>query len=197
MQLGKIVSASSHMEYICQIHGPAEADPAPTPRDYGFGTYVAIQAAPEQALVGVIYNTTLLNPEFGNLGPRLSPEPELAIFSPDYLAEKVTLVSIYAIGELSGDPAPGSSSQGLPRIAAHSDAPVRALSEAEMRAFHGDRGGLRVAYLPMLAGLTHPLVPHLLADIVARLSALFPDQAARLGILAGNLAWKTRIQPVG
>ena len=36
----------------------------------------------------MIYNTILMNPEFGSLGPRLSPKSELEIFSPDYLNEK-------------------------------------------------------------------------------------------------------------
>jgi len=53
-------------------------------------------------LVGLIYDTMLFHPGFGRLGPRLSPEPELAVFSPDYLNEKATLVGITAVGMMDG-----------------------------------------------------------------------------------------------
>lgn len=46
--------------------------------DYSFGSFVSIQLDQlEQRLIGVIYNTLLMNPDFGNLGPRLSPRQDL------------------------------------------------------------------------------------------------------------------------
>ncbi|MBC7234610.1 MAG: hypothetical protein H5T69_02125 [Chloroflexi bacterium] len=202
MYIGKLVNSSSHIEYLCQIYNPGETEWTPDPVDYGFGTFVGIERSQDaQAsgsyLVGVIYNTTLLNPEFGTLGPRLSPEEELAIFSPDYLHEKVTLVAIFVLGEMD---AQGRASQGVPAVAATIDARVRRLSDEEVVAFHRypqGSGPLRLAYLPSLATMNNPLAPHLALAILSRLRSLFPREAPYLAVLENNLAWKSRVEPVG
>lgn len=194
MFIGKIVSSGSHVDYVCQVYGPGEAERVPEPSDYGFGTLVAVERADGGYLVGAIYNTTLMNPEFGNLGPRLSPREELAIFSPDYLAEKATLVAVVILGAVDRG---GAVTQGVPVVAASTDARVRRLEREEIIAFHQTKVGLRLAYLPRLAAMPHPLAPHLMAQLIATLSELFPQEAQRLAILAGNLAWKSRVEPVG
>ncbi|HKS71446.1 MAG TPA: hypothetical protein VJQ45_13565, partial [Ktedonobacterales bacterium] len=48
--------------------------------------------------IGLIYDTILLNPAFGALGPRLSSDAQNALFAPDYLAERAVLVSILLLG---------------------------------------------------------------------------------------------------
>jgi hypothetical protein len=107
--------------------------------------------------VGAIWNTSLLNPEFGNLGPRLSPSSDLAVFSPDYLSEKVTLVAVVMRGSLEPG---GAARQGVPALAASIDAQVRLLERDEIVAFHQAEGRLQLGYLPMLASLTsNPLAP--------------------------------------
>lgn len=193
MIIGKIVSSSSHVDYVCQVYGPGEAERVPTPQDYGFGTWVAVELAAGGYLVGVIRNTTLLNPEFGNLGPRLSPQEDLAVFSPDYLAEKVTLVAVVILGAVG---AGGKVEQGVPTVAAQIDARVRTLSQEEISAFHRGENGLRLAYVPLLATLSDPLAPHLLLRLIAGLGQLFPQEAQRLAVLGQNLAWKARVEPL-
>ena len=117
--IGKLVKSNTHTDYVCQIYNPGEVDTLPSPSDFVFGTFVRIPLDAEQGhLVGVIYDTILLNPDFGNLGPRLSPAPDLAVFSPDYLAEKVTLVGITAVGTLSVE---GVPTHGVPSLAAKID----------------------------------------------------------------------------
>jgi hypothetical protein len=102
MLIGKLVGSNSHTDYVCQAYGPGEVEAPSSPADHAFGTSVRIPLGGGRGrLVGLIYDTVLLNPDFGNLGPRLSPAPDLAVFSPDYLAEKVTLVGITAIGALA------------------------------------------------------------------------------------------------
>ena len=201
MFIGKITSSSSHVDYICQVYGPGETDVVPQPEDYGFGTFVGVEQANGGYLVGVINNTTLLNPEFGNLGPRLSPREELAVFSPDYLSEKVTLVAVTILGMVDGS---GNAQQGVPVVAATVDARVRRLTREEIVDFHtqaaNDRSGgtsLRLAYLPMLSMMPPPLAPHLLLRILTFLRELFPEEARRLEILGNNLSWKSRVEPVG
>ncbi|MHB0856996.1 MAG: hypothetical protein ACYC5M_05430 [Anaerolineae bacterium] len=197
MHIGKIVSSSSHVDYVCQVYGPGESAIVPQPQDHGFGTFVGIEQAEGPAtddLIGVIYNTTLLNPEFGNLGPRLSPREELAIFSPDYLAEKVTLVAVVILGRMGPD---GQAIQGVPPVAANLDARVRTLDDQEIVYFHRCAAGLRLAYLPLLAAMSHPLMAPLMVQIVGSLCTLFPEERSRLAILGGNISWKSRVEPLG
>src|SRR5215469_483409 len=105
MYIGKIVKSDSHINYVCQIYGPREVELEPTPTDYAFGRFVRIAARSEQPdnydiqvmlspskssepriyAIGVIYDTILLNPTFGSLGPRLSNEIQVELFSPDYI----------------------------------------------------------------------------------------------------------------
>ena len=192
--IGKIVSSNSHIEYICQVHAVGEAENVPEPSDHGFGTFVRIQGPQGVDLVGIIYDTSLRNPEFGNLGPRLSGAEDLAIFSPDYLAEKVTLVAIVVLGQMD---ASGLAGQQVPALAAQIDAYVSCMDDGALRAFHGTDGQLQAAYLPRLASMSHPLAPYLMQAIIDRLIALYADHASRLTVLRGNLAWKSRVEPIG
>ncbi len=195
MIIGKIVNASSHVDYVCQIYGPGEAALCPSPPDYGFGTFVAIEQEGDACLVGLIANTMLVNPEFGNLGPRLSPEEDLAVFSPDYLAEQATLVAIIVIGSRDES---GAITQGVPLVAADIDAQVRCLDDDEIAAFHLESGRLQLAYLSLLLGMAaNPLMPSLLQQLTSDLAARFPEQAATLAVLRRNLAWRASVLPAG
>ena len=194
MQIGKIVSSNSHVDYACQVHGESEAVPVPRAQDYGFGTFVGIEQEDGGYLVGIIYDTRLLNPEFGNLGPRLSPREELAVFSPDYLAEKITLVALMILGSVD---AAGNVQQGVPLVAPRLDARVRTLTQKEIADFHRSSTGLCLGYLPMLYAMNNPLASHLVIHLIAVLGQLFPHEAARLAVLRNNVAWKSSVEPVG
>jgi len=194
--IGKLVKSNSHTDYVCQIYGAGEVEDPPAPADYAFGTFVRVPLDAEGGeLVGVIYDTVLLNPDFGNLGPRLSPASDLAVFSPDYLAEKVTLVGITAVGMLTSD---GTATQGVPTLAAQIDALVARMEEDAVRAFHQTAAGeVRMGYVPLLLAVGSPLARHLLLRIVAGLRALFPQRGAQLDVLQGELAWQVFVGPLG
>ncbi len=199
MVIGKVVKSSFHIDYVCQVYGPGEVESPPSPADYAFGTFVRIPLSEGNGhLVGVIYDTVLLNPEFGSLGPRLSPAPDLAVFSPDYLAEKVTLVGITAVGTLGAD---GSVTHGVPSLAAQIDALVERMDNDVIRTFHHpasrNPAGVHLGYAPLLLALGSPLARHLLLRVVDRLIALFPGHVAHLSVLRGELAWQAVIGPVG
>lgn len=194
--IGKIVKSNTHIDYVCQVYGPGELVEQPQPTDYAFGEFVAIELSGGNsgALIGVIYNTLLLNPEFGSLGPRLSPRGEQEIFTPDYLSETATLVGIIALGWRESN----SYRQGVPGLAADVDAPVRRLSDEELRAFHLDGAGrLILRYASVLMGMNNPLVPQLLLTLIDRLVTLFPEQSRQLQVMRNNVAWKSIVQPAG
>lgn len=194
--IGKIVKSNSHVDYVCQVYGPGEVASAPPPTAYTFGTFVSIALENDAGrLIGVIYNTLLMNPDFGSLGPRLSPRSDVEIFSPDYLAETATLVGIFALGAVD---AAGRVQQGVPALAATVNCPVTRLSDAALVDFHaGSNGRLNLRYAPLILAQNNPLAPPLLIAVIDQLAALFPASCAQLTVMRNNLAWKSIVQPAG
>jgi hypothetical protein len=204
--IGKIVKSNTHIDYVCQVYNPGEVAEWPQPADYSFGTFVALALGDELPptnggppaggrLIGIIYNTLLLNPDFGSLGPRLSPRQELEIFTPDYLAETATLVGIIAVG---WEDEQGICRQGVPPLAATVNDRVYPLDDSDLARFHDDGNGrVTLRYAPVLLGQNNPLVPPLLINVADRLTELFPSQRDRLAVVRNNLAWKNIVQPAG
>ena len=195
MRIGKIARSSNHIDYVCQVYQAGEVAEAPQPADHPFGAFVRLATGPREAIVGLIYNTELVNPEFGSLGPRLSPAQDLAVFSPDYLNEKMTLVGIVAIGTWGAD---GQARHGVPLQTALIDTPVESMADAEVLAFHADgRGGVRIGYVPLLIAHGSPLARHLLLNVIERLEALCPQARPQLEVLKVSVAWRAAVEPLG
>ena len=156
--IGKIVKSNTHIDYVCQVYNLGEVEQCPQPGDYGFGTFVAIElddGAPlGNRLVGVIYNTLLMNPDFGSLGPRLSPRQDLEIFTPDYLAETATLVGLIAVGWID---AQGVCRQGVPPQAATVNNRVTRLDDERIDRLSSRRRGQTRA--PLRAAAAQPAKP--------------------------------------
>lgn len=189
--LGKIVKSNSHTDYVCQIFGQGEADYIPQTSDYSFGTFVQIGLDNDGNcnLVGVIYDTALVNPDFGRFGPRLSPETELRIFSPDYLNERVVLTGIIVIGQTVN----GLVQQGVPLLAATHEAYVQSLEPEAITRFHTSSGGFRLAYLPNLLAQSGVLARDLALCVIGQLDTLMPENGRILQALADDLSWQLHI----
>nr|MBA3806393.1 hypothetical protein [Acidobacteriota bacterium] len=92
MRLAKIVKSNSHVDYVGRVIDVLDTDAPPSGSDYGFAQFVSIPLDGEQEVIGVIYNSLLANPDYGNYGPRLSPAADLSVLSPDYLNEQGVLI---------------------------------------------------------------------------------------------------------
>lgn len=196
MVIGTIVRSNSHISYLCRVYGKLEIDAVPPPEQYAFGTFVTLQPVEGSPvrLVGVVRDTILLNPDYGNLGPRLSSEEDLAVFSPDYLNEKGVLVDVLILGWLQA----GEVHHTVPPLAAQVGTRVEQMDEAAVVGFHRDaRGRFLVGYLPQLVTGNDPMVASLLLAILDRLEPSFPEQRRVIGVLRTNLAWKARVVPAG
>ena len=191
--LGKIVKSNSHTDYVCQIYGKHEAAYVPLNTDYALGTFVSISLGADAYLVGLIYDTVLMNPDFGRLGPRLSTESDLELFSPDYLNERAVLIGIVVIGQVNGD----GVHQGVPVLAASSDAVVQQLSSEQVSAFHQTSERFRLAYLPLLIQRPDPLARQVAMTLIRRLIEQIPDQRALLTVIADDLLWQLQISAMG
>lgn len=228
--IGKIVRSESHVRYTCQVYGPGETAAPPNHSDYAFGAFVRIPLragatlpdtlapAPGDALppfgetpaasagwaIGLIYDTILLNPAFGSLGPRLSNDEQVELFSPDYVVERATLVSILLLGAASaGHDRRSLTAHGVPALAPDLGALVSPLDDDEIRAFHfysdEPRGKpyLHMGYLPHAVAQDNPLLPMAILRVTERLETLFPEQQALLSIVKRNFAWRLKVQSAG
>ena len=198
MLIGKIVKSNSHIDYVCQIYGPGEVEQPPAPDDYALGTFVRIEleTQPRTWLVGITYNPILMNPDFGNLGPRLSPKEDLEVFSPDYLSETATLSGIIAIGT-QGEQEDGGASHTVPALAASVDAMVERMTDEQVKDFHRNSPSVRLGYVPLLLAQNAPVIPYLLLEVISELETLFPNEQARLAVLRNDIAWKSKIETMG
>ncbi len=233
MFIGKIVKSDSHINYVCQIYGPREVETEPGPADYAFGRFVRIAIRPAQGddtssldyalgisqepityVVGVIYDTILLNPAFGSLGPRLSNEAQVELFSPDYISEKAVLIYVMVLGMMEiQTSAEGttilSTMQGVPLLSLELGSEIETMTDEEVRAFHffSDAGEpapaartqpyLHMGYLPHIIAQRSSLLPMVTLRIIDQLEHLFPQNVSLLSIVKRNFAWRLKVETTG
>jgi hypothetical protein len=193
-EIGRVVGSTDQADYLVQVHNPADVPEPPGPHDRAFGQFVEIPVDDDERLVGVISTTQLINPSYGALGPRLSTEQELPVFTPDYLAETATVVGVSILGTARRVDGLTVYEQRTPSVAASAEAPARALPDVEMIAFHRPGGALRLAYFPRLLARPVPTLPDLLCSILDRLIRAFPEDSPRLRVAKQNLLWRATIE---
>ena len=231
MFIGKIVKSDSHINYVCQIYGPREVEVEPSPADYAFGRFVRVairsgltddpnakldlalgkSQEPVTYAVGVIYDTILLNPAFGSLGPRLSNETQVELFSPDYISEKAVLIYVMVLGMVEQRTTPQgkaeilSTMHGVPLLSLELGSEIETMSDEEVRAFHffsdADRSDraeyLHMGYLPHIIGQRNSLLPMVTLRIIDQLEQLFPQNLSLLSIVKRNFAWRLKVETTG
>jgi hypothetical protein len=228
--IGKIVKSYSHINYLCQISGPFEVEVPPHPADYAFGQFVRVpersslldepQGRRDTALhntdepscyvVGVIYDTTLLNPTFGSLGPRLFNEAQVELFSPDYLSEKAMLVHLIMLGmmqlhRVSSDIPKASVVHGVPPHSLELGSSVETMTDEEVQRFHlfsdqedaGKGEYFHMGYLPHMIAQQNSLIPLVILRMLDQLDQLFPQHVLLLSILKRNFAWRLKVETTG
>jgi hypothetical protein len=193
IEIGRVVASNDQTDYVVHVHGEGDVEAPPSVLDRAFGQFVAIPAG-ENRLIGIVYRTQLVNPAYGDLGPRLSTETEIPIFSPDYLRETATLVGVTILGTAWADETELKYDQHTSLLSPAIDAPVFALPDDEFVAFHRPAGRLRLEYFPRLLARPSPSVPDLLRGIVDRLVEAFPDDRPRLSVIRQSITWRAAIQ---
>lgn len=186
MKIAKIISSNSHIDYVARVIDDLDADDPPSFGDYGFGQFVSVEPDGEK-LVGVIYDSKLINPEYASYGPRLSPKPALGAFSPDYINEQGVLIGILLLGTMSS-----GTVHGVPRRIVPPGQDVERMDDPSVMRFHTDPDGyLHLHYYSQI--ITHAgnyAVP-LLETIIDGLCRDCSDiDRQRLSILKQTLAWQ-------
>ncbi len=188
MKIAKIVGSNSHIDYVARVIDELDVDDPPTAGDYGFAQWVSVPMA-DGDVVGVIYDSKLVNPEYANYGPRLSPKPSLANFTPDYLNEQGILLGILLLGSFDRE---GNARHEIPRRIVPAGQDVNRLDEATVKKFHSYAdGSVRLHYYSQViahAGLF--AVPLMEAIITEVSSDLMEPERQRLAVLMQNLEWQ-------
>lgn len=191
MLIAKIIKSNSHVDYAARVLDALEAERAPTISDYGFAQFVKV-AVNGSEVVGVVYNSQLINPEYGNYGPRLSTPPERnAVFSPDYLNEQGVLIGVLLLGWRDGK----GCYQGVPRLVLPINSQVETMTSAEMHEFHQDRdAAMRFAYYAHVTTHAGDFAFQLISAICDQLEEVASaSQCARLKVLRRTLAWQQTV----
>ena len=188
LTIAKIVKSNSHVDYVGRVIDTLDVSDPPRPDDYGFAQFVTLAVESSQ-VIGVIYNTLLFNPEYGNFGPRLSPRPDLAVLSPDYLNEQGVLVGVLLLGWQDGT---GKLHHGVPRRVIPVGCEVVRMDETAMHEFHIDaRGKLQLHYYSQIIAHAGTLGIPLIEAIIEQLEPhTTMEERQRLCVLKKSLVWQ-------
>lgn len=188
MKIAKIVKSNSHIDYVGRVIDSLDAENPPPDEDYGFAQFVSLPLETEE-IIGVIYNSMLVNPEYASYGPRLSPKPELGNFSPDYINEQGFLIGILLLGAL--DKA-GKITHGVPRKVVPPGQEVFSIDAKDIKKFHTDESDcLQIHYYSQVVAHAGLFAVPLLEAIIDQLTLDCRDEdKKRLGVLKQTLAWQ-------
>lgn len=194
LRLAKIVKSNSHVDYVGRVIDVLDTDAPPDSSDYGFAQFVSIPLDDEQEVIGVIYNSLLANPDYGNYGPRLSPAADLSVLSPDYLNEQGVLVGILLLGWRERGPE-GTTHHAVPRRVIPVNQDIYRLSDEEMQKFHTDPDGkVQLHYYSQIITHAGPFAVSLIEAILEQLeAACTPADRQRLCVLKGALMWQRTV----
>ena len=188
MKIAKIVSSNSHIDYIGRVIDSLDVAEPPSAEDFGFAKFVSLKFADKTQMIGVIYNSMLINPDYANYGPRLSPKPELGNFSPDYLNEQGFLIGILLLGVIDKE----QITHGVPRRVVPAGQEVYKIEADEIKKFHADKNDcLQIHYYSQIVAHAGLFAVPLLESIIEQLSLNCSDlDRQRLDVLKQTLAWQ-------
>jgi hypothetical protein len=187
MKIAKIIGSNSHIEYIARILDSLDVSSPPASSDYTLGKFIRIEVN-SYSVIGVIANSQLINPEYGNIGPRLSSQKENNLFSPDYLHDQGIMISIILLGYIQNNIAIHQSPIEILPVQSE----VFLLSQDKIELFHRDKlGNLRIGYYSQLAKTAGAMSKALLLSIINQLEAFVSSKEMRkIALLKQNLNWQ-------
>jgi hypothetical protein len=193
LKLAKIVKSNSHVDYVGRIIDTLDADEPPSATDYGFAQFVSMPLPDGPDVVGIIYNSLLANPDYGNYGPRLSTVADLHVLSPDYLNEQGLLVGILLLGWREGEG--GVNHQAVPRRVIPVNQEVYRLDDAGVHEFHKDADGrIQLHYYSQAVAHAGPFSGPLIEAVIEQLEpACAPEERQRLCVLKQTLVWQRTV----
>lgn len=189
-RLAKIIKSNSHIDYVGRVIDALEADNPPASTDYGFAQFVSLPVDEGLEAVGIIYNTQLLNPDYGSFGPRLSPASDLAVFSPDFINEQGVLIGILLLGWR--DCFKKTNHHGVPHRVIPVNQEIYRMEDKDILDFHCDnQERVQLHYYSQIVAHAGLFAVPLLEAILSQLSPSCADgERKRLTVLKQALAWQ-------
>lgn len=200
LTLGSIVESNNHMDYVAEAYREGERETPPEKHDYEFGQPVyATQnvRGDEYAVVGVIYDTRLVDPDQGRDGPRLSaPDQEMLV--PGYVNEKQTLLGLAFLGYAQLEPIKGADGtysfgdvdHGIPRWTLDIDDHVYKLSPAGFRQFHVTEDGFSLQYYDRLISTANRFGAEVVLAVIERLRSITDVDDELLDVIEQKVHWE-------
>ncbi len=192
MKIGKIVKSNSHVDYVGRVLDRLDSAEPPAPADYQFGQFVMI-ASDSATAVGIIYNSQLINPEYGQLGPRLSGSSEMnAVFTPDLIHEQGVLIGLLLVGWIDGA---GREHQGIPATVIPVNSDISVMTDERVRSFHTSDNRLILRYYSQVTTHARQFAPQLLLNVLDKLESLFGEASrSEIAVLRKTLNWQMLFQ---
>jgi hypothetical protein len=189
MNIALIVSSNSHIDYVARIIDSTDSGvDLPDPSDYCFGQFVALEGDGEE-VIGVIYDSRLVNPEYGSFAPRSGPRAELARQNADHVREQGILIGILLLGTIDGS---GKTFHGVPPRIVPVGRAVTKIDKKRVAEFHADESGrIQLHYYPQVISNARQFSIPLLGSIIDQLCESASDEEIqRLRVLRQSLQWQ-------
>ena len=199
VRIGSIVSSNSHLDYVVEIFKERDCDRPPELHEREFGQPVFIKKTvngTEHAVMGVIYDTQLVDPDQGRTGPRLAQDDQ-AQFTPGYIEERTTLAGVALLGTapITDDRIIAEPSHQMPRWTLEVEDTVFHCPDELTANFHTVDGQIQLAYIDRLVDIAGDLGAEVIVALIDRLRSTLPDddQSQRvLDVVEQNIQWQAR-----
>lgn len=197
VQIGSIVSSNSHLDYVVEVYKERDCERPPKLSEREFGQPVFIKKTideTEHAVMGVIYNTQLVDPDQGRTGPRLAQDDQ-AQFTPGYIEERTTLAGVALLGtaKITEDRIITEPAHSMPRWTLEVDDTVYHCPDELTRTFHTVDGQIQLAYIDRLVDIAGSLGAEVIATLINRLRRVLPDDDSNqrvLDVVEQNVKWQ-------
>jgi hypothetical protein len=201
VQIGSIVSSNSHLDYVVEVYQERDCERPPKLNEREFGQPVFIKKTidgKEHAVMGVIYNTQLVDPDQGRTGPRLAQDDQ-AQFTPGYIEERTTLAGVALLGTatISKDRSITEPTHRMPRWTLEVDDTVYHCPDELTAAFHTFDDQIQLAYIDRLVDIAGDLGAEVIVALIERLRTVLPEDDPNqqvLDVVEQNVEWQAHEQ---
>ena len=199
VRIGSIVSSNSHLDYVVEVFKERDCDRPPELHEREFGQPVFIKKTidgTEHAVMGVIYDTQLVDPDQGRTGPRLAQDDQ-AQFTPGYIEERTTLAGVALLGTavITEDRTIAEPTHQMPRWTLEVEDTVFHCPDEVTINFHTIEDQIQLAYIDRLVDIAGDLGAEVIVALIERLRGMLPDDDPNqrvLDVVEQNIQWQAR-----
>ncbi|MFP8888531.1 hypothetical protein ACLI4U_02025 [Natrialbaceae archaeon A-CW2] len=199
VRIGSIVSSNSHLDYVVEVFKDRDCTRPPELHEREFGQPVFIKKTvngTEYAVMGVIYDTQLVDPDQGRTGPRLAQDDQ-AQFTPGYIEERTTLAGVALLGTaaITDDRTITEPTHRMPRWTLEVEDTVFHCPDEVTVAFHTVDDQIQLAYMDRLVDVAGDLGAEVIVTLIERLRGMLADDDQNqrvLDVVEQNVQWQAR-----